>query len=106
MKSLYLSMLIFSSTTIYSQQLVLQPDANAGIDASLGYHDNFNTDFNNYGTDTYFKAFCIPGASGGRNSNRGDQIRSFSTSGQCNNNECDFRTYCYRLSQFSLTRTF
>ncbi|ASS48562.1 MAG: hypothetical protein A3D31_07600 [Candidatus Fluviicola riflensis] len=71
MKSLYLSMLIFSSTTIYSQQLVLQPDANAGIDASLGYHDNFNTDFNNYGTDTYFKAFCIPGASGGRNSNRG-----------------------------------
>lgn len=49
----------------------MQPDPTAGEDASLGYHDNYNTATQNYGTDTYFKAFCIPGAMGGANSNRG-----------------------------------
>lgn len=49
----------------------LQPDANAGNDASLGYHDNYNTATQNYGGDIYLKAFCIPGAQGGQNTNRG-----------------------------------
>lgn len=71
MKHLYLLLLIFCSSSIFAQQLILQPDASVGVDASLGYHDNYNTDINNYGTDIYFKAFCVPGASGGRNSNRG-----------------------------------
>lgn len=43
----------------------------SGADASLGYHDYYNTEVNNYGGDLYLKAFCFPGASGGRNSNRG-----------------------------------
>ncbi|HLP54262.1 MAG TPA: DNRLRE domain-containing protein [Fluviicola sp.] len=60
----------FFSTTLCAQQIVLQPNGTDGIDASLGYHDNFDTDNNNYGTDAYLKAYCIPGASGGRNSNR------------------------------------
>ncbi|MES2555114.1 MAG: DNRLRE domain-containing protein [Bacteroidota bacterium] len=72
MKSLYLSLFLvaFFSTNMQAQQLVLQPNATIGVDASLGYHDNYDTDNNNYGTDTYLKAYCIPGASGGRNSNR------------------------------------
>ncbi len=63
--------LLFSYAFAQNDTLCQQPNANVGIDASLGYHDNFGTDFNNYGTDTYLKAFCIPGAMGGRNSNRG-----------------------------------
>lgn len=55
----------------FSQTYTSQPNEAFGIDASVGYHDNFGTDNNNYGTDTYLKAFCIPGANGGRNSNRG-----------------------------------
>ena len=50
--------------------LTLQPDAAAGVDASLGYHDNYGTDVNNYGTDAQFKVSCRPGYSGGRQSVR------------------------------------
>ena len=51
--------------------LILQPDPAAGVDASLGYHDNYGTSGNNYGTDLYLKAYAIPRALGGVNSNRG-----------------------------------
>jgi hypothetical protein len=63
--------LLFSYSFAQNDTLCQQPNANIGIDASLGYHDNFGTDNNNYGTDIYLKAFCIPGAMGGRNTNRG-----------------------------------
>lgn len=52
------------------QTTCFQPDPTTAVDASLGYHDNFNTSVNNYGTDIYLKAFCMPGASGGQNTNR------------------------------------
>lgn len=42
-----------------------------GKDASLGYHDGYNTSSSNYGNDVYLKAFCMPGAQGGVNINRG-----------------------------------
>jgi CHU_C Type IX secretion signal domain len=71
MKHILLFLFVFSWIIGFAQQLILQPNASDGVDASLGYHDNYNTDVNNYETDTYFKAFCVPGASGGRNSNRG-----------------------------------
>lgn len=61
---------LVSGTTAQSV-LVLQPDPGVGIDASLGYHDNYGTSGNNYGTDMYLKAYAIPGAIGGVNANRG-----------------------------------
>jgi hypothetical protein len=48
----------------------IQPDPNSGNDASLGSHTNFGTENNNYGTNQYFNAYCIPGAQGGQNTNR------------------------------------
>jgi hypothetical protein len=51
--------------------ITLQPDGPEGLDASLGYHDNYNTANNNFGNDIWFKAYCIPGANGGANTNRG-----------------------------------
>lgn len=64
--SLLLTVNVISQTTFNSQ-----PSASIGKDASLGYHDNFSTSSSNYGTDLYLKAFCMPGASGGDNTNRG-----------------------------------
>jgi hypothetical protein len=42
----------------------------ADYDAALGYHDNFNTENNNYGTATQNAAYTIPGTNGGLNVNR------------------------------------
>lgn len=67
---LTLLLLIIRTYIVNAQQIVLQPIPSIGIDASLGYHDNFGTDNNNYGSDIYLNSFCIPGADGGRNSNR------------------------------------
>lgn len=39
-------------------------------DASLGYHDNYSTANNNYGSAAQNGAFCIDGAAGGVNLNR------------------------------------
>lgn len=55
----------FAQTT-----LTLQPGANVGNDASLGSHTNYNTENNNYGTNIYLNSYCIPGATGGQNTNR------------------------------------
>lgn len=55
---------------IYESEWCVQPDPNSGLDASLGFHTNFNTDVNNYGTNVYLNAYCIPGAQGGENTNR------------------------------------
>jgi Secretion system C-terminal sorting domain len=62
--------LLFTAARSQQQTICFQPDAATAVDASLGYHDNFNTSANNYGTDIYLKAFCIPGAAGGQNTNR------------------------------------
>ena len=56
--------------TIYSQTVFTAQPSN-GIDASLGYHDNYGTDVVNYGTDAYFKAFCQNDPNGYLNMNRG-----------------------------------
>lgn len=40
-------------------------------DASLGFHTNFNTANNNFGNAIQLSAYCIPGAQGGVNINRG-----------------------------------
>ncbi|MFM2016962.1 MAG: hypothetical protein RL007_618 [Bacteroidota bacterium] len=61
---------IFISCSLIAQTtLSLQPDSKSGCDASLGFHTNFNSG-RNYGSDVYIKAFCMPGASGGHNTNR------------------------------------
>ena len=51
--------------------LCIQPDPNDGKDASPSYHTSYNTENTNFGDDTRFKAFCIPGAMGGANTARG-----------------------------------
>ncbi|MCA6363782.1 MAG: DNRLRE domain-containing protein [Bacteroidetes bacterium] len=73
MKQAYVFFALFASAGLFSQNdtLCQQPDASTAQDASLGYHDFFNTSANNYGSDIYLKAFCLPGASGGQNTNRG-----------------------------------
>lgn len=60
-----LSAVVSAQTTV-----TLQPGAAAGNDASLGSHTNYGTENNNYGTNIYFNSYCIPGASGGQNTNR------------------------------------
>jgi hypothetical protein len=61
----------FVAISLVAQTTVtLQPGAATGNDASLGSHTNYNTENNNYGTDPYIKAYCIPGAQGGQNTNR------------------------------------
>lgn len=42
----------------------------ASKDVALGYHDNFNTENNNYSNATQFAAYVNTGASGGLNVNR------------------------------------
>lgn len=54
----------------YTTGNCIQPDANNGNDASLGSHTNYGTENNNYGSSTYFNAYCIPGSQGGQNTNR------------------------------------
>lgn len=41
-----------------------------GYDAPIAIHDNYPTESTNYANSNTFFAFCIPGASGGRNTNR------------------------------------
>lgn len=43
----------------------------ANKDAAIGYHDNFNTAGNNYGSATQLAGYCIHGSQGGVNMNRG-----------------------------------
>lgn len=73
MKALILLLPAFCTTPLAAQTdtLCQQPGAATSQDASLGYHDFFNTSVNNYGSDIYLKAFCIPGSAGGQNTNRG-----------------------------------
>jgi len=47
--------------------VVLIPSA----DASLGYHDNFNSANTNYNSTIHYSAFCQPGNQGGVNKGRG-----------------------------------
>jgi Secretion system C-terminal sorting domain len=73
MKNIFVTVLavsILNAGQAQQQTTCFQPDPATAVDASLGYHDNFNTSANNYGTDIYLKAFCMPGASGGQNTNR------------------------------------
>lgn len=71
MKKNLIILLSLLSVNANAQTYSSQPAESISKDASLGYHDGFGTADNNYGTDIYFKAFCIPGASGGENTNRG-----------------------------------
>jgi hypothetical protein len=43
----------------------------ANKDAAIGFHDNFNTAGNNYGSATQLAGYCIHGNQGGVNMNRG-----------------------------------
>ncbi len=67
---LSLACALFSMNVVAQTTITLQPGAASGNDASLGSHTNFNTENTNYGTDIYIKAYCIPGAQGGQNTNR------------------------------------
>lgn len=64
--STVLALLLITSVSYTQTTIVLTPDR----DAALGYHDNYNTSNNNYGTAIQGATFCIPGASGGYNKNR------------------------------------
>lgn len=66
----FVASFILQTTLLAQVTECVNSNAN-GADASLGYHDNYNTENNNYGGDLYLKAFCVPGASGGLNTNRG-----------------------------------
>lgn len=72
MNKVLLFLLSFSSYTFAQDTIILcqQPGPTEGKDASLGYHDGYGTDNNNYGTDYLFKAFSVDG-SGSLNENRG-----------------------------------
>jgi len=85
--------------TIYSQTVFTDQPSN-GIDASLGYHDNYGTDVVNYGTDLYFKAFCQNDPNGYLNMNRG--VISFNYSSIPSNAIVDSAfVHLYAMSQSS-----
>lgn len=67
---------LFLFNTTFSQSIV---QLNPVADASLGYHDNYNSANTNYNTATHFSAFCQPGTSGGVNKARG--VMKFDLSG-------------------------
>ncbi|HHG86523.1 MAG TPA: DNRLRE domain-containing protein [Bacteroidetes bacterium] len=64
---LLIIVIIACSLATQAQTIVVLP---ASHDAALGYHDNFNTAGNNYGTATQNAGYTIPGANGGLNVNR------------------------------------
>ncbi|MES2800133.1 MAG: DNRLRE domain-containing protein [Bacteroidota bacterium] len=66
MKTILFSFLIVSSSA-FTQVTTLNPIS----DVSLGYHDNYNTENNNYSTAPQFAGFVQVGTQGGVNSNRG-----------------------------------
>jgi hypothetical protein len=63
----FLGLILFSVLTINGQtKLELTPV----FDAAIGFHDNYNTDDNNYGSAIQNAAYSIPGSNGGSNVNR------------------------------------
>ena len=66
-KLIYLSIITFWLINSTAQTTI---DIYADADVSLGYHDNYSTANNNYGSSAQNGAFCIDGAAGGVNLNR------------------------------------
>ena len=65
--TIYLSVILVNSLSLNAQTTInLIPDS----DAAIGFHDNYNTSDNNYGTASQNAAYSIPGARGGVNNNR------------------------------------
>ncbi|MBK7269179.1 MAG: hypothetical protein IPI07_06610 [Flavobacteriales bacterium] len=62
-----LALLLFGTQAHAQTSVVLSPTE----DASLGYHDNFNSASTNYNSTIHYSAYAQPGAQGGINKGRG-----------------------------------
>jgi hypothetical protein len=63
---------IICAFTIFSEVMAQQTYSFIPIkDASIGFHDNYNSANNNYGSAIYYGAFSQPGFSGGENAGMG-----------------------------------
>lgn len=58
---------MISSQRSHGQTFVLTPSK----DASIGFHDNYNSANTNYGNAIHYSGFSQPGASGGENAGMG-----------------------------------
>lgn len=61
-----LALLLVTFTIVAQNSIKITAD----YDAAIGYHDNYNTAGNNYGTALQNAAYVLPGAQGGLNVNR------------------------------------